>query len=352
MTQQPDTLTNTSADTGTGTDTLSTALGYADRGWRVFPLLPGSKRPATPNHRAADCDGTDAWCRTGHAGWEQRATSRPEWITRAWSSNPTYGVGIACGPSRLIVVDLDTHKPGTEIPEPWHRFGITTGEDVLDHLAGAHGGTITPTYTVRTVSGGTHLYYTAPDTTRRFANTAGKIGWLIDTRAHGGYIAAPPTTIGTSSYTVTDDRPPAPLPLFLLDLLSRNQQPASRASQDRSQDGSEHLARPTRPGTSGEAVRDHDAYVNRVFDIAIHGNAPRGVAGLLDAPYGGRNAALFVAAATVGKLVTRGLITEYAAADRLMAAAAAHIAAGAYTPYEAESTILSGFRRAATRTAA
>ncbi|MFE6648724.1 bifunctional DNA primase/polymerase [Nocardioides sp. NPDC057772] len=360
MTQQPDTLTDTRTAAGTvdpamwgpaqkTTDALTAALGYAARGWRVFPLLPGSKRPATPNHRAAECDGTDAWCRTGHTGWEQRATSRGDWITRAWSSNPGYGVGIACGPSRLVVVDLDTHKPGTEIPEPWKRFEITTGADVLDHLAGVHGGTITPTYTVQTVSGGTHLYYTVHDTGRRFTNTAGKIGWLIDTRAHGGYVAAPPTRISTSAYTVTDDRPPARLPMFLLDLLTRNQQPAARATQGRAQDGSERSARPIRHGGSGEAVRHRDAYVNRVFDIAINGDKARGVTGLLDARDGGRNTALFVAAATVGKLVAGGLVAESAALDRLMAAAAGHIAAGAYTPYGAESTILSGFRRAATR---
>ncbi|GGR49539.1 hypothetical protein J2S40_000195 [Nocardioides luteus] len=338
MTQQPDTLT--------------TALDYAARGWRVFPLLPGSKRPATPNHRAADCDQTDPWCRTGHAGWEQRATDRTDWITRAWSSNPASGIGIACGPSRLVVVDLDTHKPGSEIPEPWHRFEITTGEDVLDHLAGVRGGTINPTYTVRTPSGGAHLYYAAPAGGRAFGNTAGKIGWLIDTRAHGGYVAAPPTTIGASAYTVVNDRPPAELPMFLLDLLTRDHQPAARASQDRSPDGSGRPARRNRTAGSGEPVRDQSAYVDRVFDIAIHGDRERRVAGLLDATKGGRNAALYVAAATVGKLVARGLITEHAAVDRLMAAAAGHIAARAYTPYEAESTILSGFRRAATRSAA
>lgn len=345
MTQQPDTLTNT------GTDALTTALDYAARGWRVFPLLPGSKRPATPNHRAADCDGTAPGCRTGHAGWEQRATIRPDKISRAWSSNPAYGVGIACGPSRLVVVDLDTHKPGNEIPEPWHRFGITTGEDVLDHLAGSRGGTITPTYTVRTVSGGTHLYYAAPADVA-YGNTAGKIGWLIDTRAHGGYVVAPPTSIGPRAYEVTDDRPVAPLPMFLVDLLTQDRVPAARTSQDRSQDGSEHSARPMLPVGSGGAVKDQDAYVNRVFDIAINGDAPRGVSGLLDATEGGRNAALFVAAATVGKLVARGLITEHAAVDRLMTAAAGHISADAYTPYEAENTILSGFRRAATGRAA
>ncbi|NYI81370.1 bifunctional DNA primase/polymerase, partial [Nocardioides panzhihuensis] len=283
--------------------------------------------------------------------WEQRATIRADKITKAWSSNPAYGVGIACGPSRLVVVDLDTHKPGTEIPEPWKSFEITTGADVLDHLAGVHGGTITPTYTVRTVSGGTHLYYAAPADVA-YGNTAGKIGWLIDTRAHGGYVAAPPTSIGASAYDIIDDRPAAPLPMFLLDLLTHDRRPATRTSQNRSQDGSRTQARPLQPIGSGEPLRDPDAYVNRVFDIAINGDHANGVAGLLDATKGGRNAALFVAAATVGKLVARDLITEHSALDRLLVAAAGHIAARAYTAYEAENTILSGFRRAATRSAA
>ncbi|MEU0315916.1 bifunctional DNA primase/polymerase [Nocardioides sp. NPDC006273] len=331
MTQQPDTLT----------ESLSLALHYAANGWRVFPLLPGSKRPATPNHRAADCDRTDPWCRTGHAGWEQRATNRPDWITRAWSSNPAYGVGIACGPSRLVVVDLDTHKPGTEIPEPWHRFGITTGADVLDHLAGAHGGTITPTYTVRTVSGGTHLYYTAPDTTRRFTNTAGKIGWLIDTRAHGGYVAAPPTQIGSSSYDVTDDRPPAPLPMFLLDLLSRDQRPTPSTPNDDHNAPQRPSSRPYRPAGCGDPVHSTSAYVEAVIAAET--------AALNAAPDGGRNLALWVMATNVGKLINRGLITEHAALDRVLAAAAGHIAADAYDTYQAEATIRSGFHRAATK---
>lgn len=332
---QPDTLT----------DTLSTALAYAKRGWRVFPLLPGSKRPATPNHRAADCDGTDPWCRTGHAGWEQRATNRPDWITRAWSSNPAYGIGIACGPSRLVVVDLDTHKPGSEIPEPWQRFGITTGEDVLDHLAGAHGGTITPTYTVRTVSGGTHLYYTTPDTTRRFANTAGKIGWLIDTRAHGGYVAAPPTAIGSSCYEITDDRPPAPLPMFLLDLLSRDQRPNPTSTPNGSHNAPQKpSSRPYRPVGSGDPVHSSSAYVDAVIDVET--------TALNAAPDGGRNLALWVMATNVGKLINRGLITEHAALDRVLTAAAGHITANAYDTYQAEATIRSGFHRAATRRSA
>ena len=79
-----------------------------------------------------------------------------------------------------------------------------------------------------------------------------------------------------------------------------------------------------------------DAYVNRVFDITIIGDDRARRRRPPGRDRGGRNATLYVAAATVGQLVARGLITEYAAIDRLMAAAAGHIAANAYTPYEAE----------------
>ena len=68
-------------------------------------------------------------------------------------------------------------------------------------------------------------------------------------------------------------------------------------------------------------------------------------------PTGGRNAALWCAATNVGKLVRRGLITEHAAVDA-PAAAAGHIAAGAYTPTTPRDTIRSGFHRAATRRSA
>jgi len=88
-------------------------LALAARGMHVFPLRPGDKRPAVDR-------------------WEQRATTDPDRIRRCWTHAP-YGVGIACGPSRLVVVDLDTAK-GDEPPAP----GVETGEDVLE-LA-THGG--------------------------------------------------------------------------------------------------------------------------------------------------------------------------------------------------------------------
>src|SRR5215204_1786502 len=62
------------------------ALGLAGRGWQVFPLVPGGKRPAFPNHSEDRCDRTDRWCRRGHVGWEPRATTDRDRITRSWGS--------------------------------------------------------------------------------------------------------------------------------------------------------------------------------------------------------------------------------------------------------------------------
>jgi len=47
---------------------LDAALSCAARGWHVFPLRPGDKRPAFPDHTAGSCTGTDPRCRDGHRG--------------------------------------------------------------------------------------------------------------------------------------------------------------------------------------------------------------------------------------------------------------------------------------------
>lgn len=142
------------------TERTAAALNYAARGWHVLPLLPGSKRPACPSHSAGRCDRSDPFCRHGHQGWEERATTSELRITRAWSRHP-FGIGVACGPSRLLVLDTDFPKPADAVPSAWRRRGTVTGEDVLAELA--HGRQLPDTYTVSTPSGGRHRYYRAPD---------------------------------------------------------------------------------------------------------------------------------------------------------------------------------------------
>ncbi|MBR8745514.1 bifunctional DNA primase/polymerase, partial [Nocardiopsis sp. MG754419] len=147
------------------------------RGWPVFPLTPRSKKPPLVRN------------------WEKTATTDPDQIRAWWRQWPTANYGIATGPAGLVVIDLDTPKPGQKPPQPWNRPGITDGADVLALLAEETGDPLPlDTFTVRTRRGGWHLYFTHP-TGPKLGNTSGDqgngLGWLIDTRAHGGYVVGP-----------------------------------------------------------------------------------------------------------------------------------------------------------------
>ncbi|MGH3698064.1 MAG: bifunctional DNA primase/polymerase, partial [Pseudonocardiaceae bacterium] len=107
------------------------ALHFAARGWHVFPITPGAKRPPVIDR------------------WETRASTDPDQIAHWWRHTP-YSIGIATGPSGLVVIDLDTAKPGESVPDRWAALGIGSGAGVLRALARAHGTTVTPTYAVTT----------------------------------------------------------------------------------------------------------------------------------------------------------------------------------------------------------
>lgn len=100
------------------------ALLYASRGWHVFPLIPGEKRPACPGHPAARCDRSDPWCRRGHQGWEQRATTSDPRIHRAWSSTPTESASPADRPGCWSSTPTSP-SPATRPRPPASRPGRT-----------------------------------------------------------------------------------------------------------------------------------------------------------------------------------------------------------------------------------
>ena len=84
-----------------------------------------------------------------------------------------YNIGVACGPSGLLVIDLDTPKPGEVPPPQWAQPGITDGADVLAALCERHRQPFPcETFMVRTGRGGLHLYFTAPPGLRP-GNTCG-----------------------------------------------------------------------------------------------------------------------------------------------------------------------------------
>jgi hypothetical protein len=305
---------------------LQAALDAAARGWRVFPLLRGGKQPAL--HSTDVCPGTGP-CAQGHRGWEQRATHDPDEIHWYWTSRRFAGcnVGIACGPSGLLVVDLDAAKPGEQPPARWAAPGVASGLDVF--LLVCHdAGQLPPldTRTVTTPSGGMHLYFAAPpgDELRNTEGDRGRgLGWHIDTRAGGGYVVASGSIVNGRHYELVEDTDPAPLPDWLIERL----RPAP-------------LPRPARPvrvsGTDRRA---------RYLDAVLRAEYAR----VAKAPRGQRNSTLYVAAVALGQLVAGGSLAEHDARQTLLSAASRHIGVGAYSERQAELTIASGLRKGANR---
>ena len=300
---QEDTMSLPTPPATCRTALLDAALACAARGWPVFPLRPHGKTPAFPDHTADRCAGTDPWCQGGHQGWEPRATTDPGRLTRGWART-AYNIGIATGPAALVVLDLDKPKPGEVPPPQWALPGVTDGADVLATLCERHGQPYpAATFTVRTRRGGLHLYFTAPPGTW-LGNTTGRsghaLGWLIDTRAHGGYVVAPGSFVdlpdGTGPYKVTNDHAPATLPGWLAALLT----PAGPAPH--------RVECLTPPGT----VADLPTYA----DAALRGEVER----VVHSPDHGHNWALNKAAFNLGRRIAAGVLDRDLAEQALQAA--------------------------------
>lgn len=249
---------------------LALALGYAARGWRVFPVSVGRKKPPAVKD------------------WENRATTDPERITRAWTT-ALYNVGIACGPSKLVVIDLDMPKPGETPPAAYRQPGVNGGADVLAMLCEALDQPFPATYAVRTASGGLHLYFTAPAGVP-LHNTAKRLGWLIDTRASGGYAVAAGSIVNGRPYEVICECDPEPLPAWLTERLADPAPPPPRPAE----------TAPTGTGAGYAAA-------------ALRGELDR----VLAAQPGQRNHTLNQAAFALGQLVAAGLLTRALVEDAL-----------------------------------
>ncbi len=170
---------------------LSSALAAADLGWHVFPVAPGSKQPALREN------------------WQDLATTDPDQIRSWWVRHRDYNIGIACGPSGLVVVDLDID---TAAGAREGLDGPASGVVSLELLCLARGQRYPAgTYTVDTPSGGCHLYFGAPATLVR--NSAGQVGPLIDIRADGGYVVGAGSRVGERAYCARGDFLPLTLPL-------------------------------------------------------------------------------------------------------------------------------------------
>lgn len=267
----------------------SAALRSAAMGLVVFPLWPYSKVPAL--HGANQCTHRGV-CANGHCGWEQQATRDPGEIDRWWR-RWSLNIGIAAGRSGLHVIDLDAAH-GADPPAQW--TGVRHGGEVLARLADQTGQPFPgDTFTVRTPSGGSHLYFRVPSGLE-LRNTVARLGWRVDSRGSGGYVVAAGSLLRAGRYVVTNEAPIAPLPSWLVPLLEPP---------------------PTLPDLPIGWHRDEPVSQTRknAYLRTIHDS----VAGT---PRGRRHHVLVRAAFTLGRLVAGGDLTIEDARDCLYDAAA------------------------------
>jgi len=276
---------------------MQMAMAAAQAGNYVFPLQAAGKRPA-------------------FKGWQDAATRQQADIRRLWRTVP-YNIGIACGPSRLLVIDLDAHDQDDPPPQ-W--AGAVDGRDVLTRLARAAGRPVpSQTLTVRTPAGW-HLYFRCPPESG-LRNSTARLGWRIDTRGVGGYVVAPGSRCPGGVYRIVRRTPVADLPDWLSDALTP----------------------PPPPPRHRLVLPDYRAHAYLSAVLRNEADA------ITSAPIGQRHKTLLRAAGALGRLVGGGELDEHDARAVLHDAARHHIGFRGFTEAEAARTIDDGLDYGARR---
>lgn len=174
------------------------AFEYAVRGYSIIPLRR-NKHPLI-------------------AQWKQfqEVPAGEEQIQAWWKANPSANVGIITGKiSGITIIDIDTSESGDAVP--------------LD--------TFPKTFTVKTPTGGYHLYYEYEESIQQTANTFPQFPH-VDIRNDGGYVVAPPSECDyvkhkvrvKGFYKVEHNFPIAPFPVKLFKTEKENKKINSKAS--------------------------------------------------------------------------------------------------------------------------
>ena len=261
------------------------ALAYAENRWPVFPLRSRHKEPLIS--KAAGGNGC------------HDATCDRDQISEWWTRWPKANIGLATG-AAFFVLDVDGEE------------GLATLADLEDR----HGWLPIGPASL-TGSGGEHLLFAGND---RVRNSVKLLGPGLDTRAAGGYIAAPPSIHPDGPrYAWLDGRDPWSVPLpeappWLLDLLD----PPRAAYRP-----------PPRQPTTGYVAT---AMARELEAVAMAGQ-------------GQRNQTLNRAAYKLGRFVASGELDARDVGEALVGAA---LATG-LNEHEATRTVTSGLRAAVER---
>lgn len=205
----------------TDTTMLDAALRYAGIGWHVLPLH--TPTPAGCSCRSKACTSIGKHPRTQHGLSD--ASTDPEKIASWWGMWANANIGIVCGASGIVAIDVDPRHGGDD---DWHevkrKFGKECSQTVSAHTGG----------------GGEHYIFQQPagctignvSSSDRFV---GPLGRGVDVRAVGGYIVVPPSLHASGElYEWYEgespfDRKPAKIPLPLLEVLDT---PARQAEHE------------------------------------------------------------------------------------------------------------------------
>jgi hypothetical protein len=193
---------------------IDAAVVYARRGWPVFPCH--SARPSS----GCSCGTVECGSPGKHPrvrGGLHSSSTDASVIRGWWARWPRANVAVRTGEvSGLVVVDVD----------PGHG-----GDATLRELEAVHGD-LPMTRTIRTASGGRHLYFRHPGGLVR--NDAGRVlGRGVDLRGDGGYVIAPPSRGTAGAYAViASGGTIAELPEWCLERLAERSRPRPAVPRD------------------------------------------------------------------------------------------------------------------------
>lgn len=136
---------------------LAAVLSCCAIGLFVMPVRPGTKVPLLDN-------------------WHEKSTKSPNEAQRMWQRWPNAGIGVHCGPSGLVVIDVDVRNGGLEtLAKLEARYG-----PIWDHCPAI----------ARTGGGGWHYVFLVPQGVR----LPSKLGPGVDVLHGNRFFIVAPTT--------------------------------------------------------------------------------------------------------------------------------------------------------------
>jgi len=184
---------------------LQAALGYAERGWPVFPCHSVRDGRCTCGDPTCKSQGKHPRVEHGLKG----ATTAPAIIRSWWVKWPAANIAIVTGAeSGLVILDVDLDHGGREA-----LYNLQQKRGLLPDTPEAITG-----------GGGRHILFQHPGQVVR--NSTGKLGPGLDVRGDGGYIIASPShhvsgnTYSWDAARSPDTMPLAPMPPWLVELLT------------------------------------------------------------------------------------------------------------------------------------